>query len=167
MDHGIPGKKALVNGGSAHAFTLPGQAQIEALAGYAFPGGSYRIAHWENVLLTGCTGADLLPNGLAHPIALFHLPISGSGTSIAGMFALGQAESDLSIMIESYDWEFFLPLLEEVSYAVTGQVKSAERCRNTSGQIYDRIQFCFEVFTPQQVPAARSTVTWHYTRNTL
>jgi hypothetical protein len=146
---------------------LPSKAQIEELAGHVFPGGNYRIAHWENVLLTGCTGADLLPNGLAHPIALFHLPIAGSGTSIAGMFELGQAESDLSIMIESYEWEFFIPLLEEVSYAVTGQVNSAERCRNTSGKIYDRIQFCFEVFTPQQVLAARSTVTWHYTRDIL
>jgi hypothetical protein len=146
---------------------LPSKAQIEELAGHVFPGGNYRIAHWENVLLTGCTGADLLPNGLAHPIALFHLPIAGSGTSIAGMFALGQAESDLSIMIESYEWEFFFPLLEEVSYAVTGRVNSAERCRNTSGKIYDRIQFCFEVFTQQQALAARSTVTWHYTRDTL
>ena len=146
---------------------LPSQAQIEALAGYAFPGGNYRIAHWENVLLTGCTGADLLPNGLAHPIALFHLPIAGSGTSIAEMFALGQAESDLSIMIESYDWEFFIPLREEVSYAVSGRVNSAQRCHNSSGKIYDRIQFCFEVFTAQQALAARSTVTWHYTRDTL
>ncbi len=152
-------------GGSARP--LPSQAQIEALAGHVFPGGHYRIAHWENILLTGCTGADPLPNGLAHPIALFHLPIAGSGTSIAGMFALGQAESDLSIMIESYEWEFFIPLLEEVSYAVTGRVNSAERCRNPSGKIYDRIQFCFEVFTPQQALAARSTVTWHYTRDTL
>ena len=85
---------------------VPPEAEIRALTGHQFPGGHYTIAHWENVLLTGCTGADLLPGGLAHPAALFHLPIVGSGTSIAEMFALGQAESDLSIMIESYEWEF-------------------------------------------------------------
>lgn len=146
---------------------IPDAAEIEALAGHRFPGGQYSIAHWENFLLTACTGAELLPDGLAHPIALFHLPIAGSGTSIADMFALGQAESDLSIMIESYDWEFMQPLREEVSYDVAGQVASAERMQNDEGKHYDRIQFVFEVYTPDKALAARSTITWHYTRNTL
>ena len=147
--------------------TLPAREAIEALAGHQFPGGDYRIAHWENFLLSGCTGADLLPDGLAHPIALFHLPITGAGTSIAEMFALGQAESDLSIMIESYDWEFFSPLREETPYAVSGKIVSAERCQNEQGNIYDRLQFCFEVCDTQQALVARSTITWHYTRDTL
>ena len=147
--------------------SLPAQETIEALAGHQFPGGDYRIAHWENFLLSGCTGADLLPGGLAHPIALFHLPITGAGTSIAEMFALGQAESDLSIMIESYDWEFFSPLREETTYGVAGKIVSAERCRNEQGKLYDRLQFCFEVFDPGRALVARSTITWHYTRDTL
>ena len=145
----------------------PAKAAIEALAGHQFPGGSYRVAHWENALLTGCTGAELLDDALAHPIALFHLPIAGSGTSIAEMFALGQAESDLSIMIESYDWEFFQPLREEIDYRITGGITSSERCQNDEGQTYDRIQFQFEVFAPQGELTARSTVTWHYTRGML
>ena len=146
---------------------VPAREDIEAIAGHRFPGGSYSIAHWENFLLGGCTGAELLPGGMAHPIALFHLPILGSGTSIAGMFALGQAESDLSIMIESYDWEFFSPLLEETPYEATGKVSSSRRCSDAEGNIYDRIQFVFEVYCPAKNLTARSTVTWHYTRNTL
>jgi hypothetical protein len=125
------------------------------------------MEHWENVLLTGCTGAELLPDGMMHPVALFHLPIRGSGTSIAEMFALGQAESDLSILIESYDWELFETLYEDCSYSVSGSITSAERCHNEQGQPYDRIQFCFEVYTPDNTLAARTTITWHYTRNTL
>jgi hypothetical protein len=147
--------------------TLPAQDDIEALTGHRFPGGHYRIEHWENFLLSGCTGAELATDGLAHPIALFHLPIAGSGTSIADMFALGQAESDLSIMIESYDWEFFSALREEVTYSVTGAVTSAERCKNDDGGIYDRLCFCFEVFSPDHELTARSTITWHYTRGML
>jgi len=146
---------------------VPDQADIEALAGHHFPGGIYRIDHWENFLLTQCTGADLLPDGLAHPIVLFHLPIQGSGTSIADMFALGQAESDLSIMIESYDWEYFQPLREEVSYEVNGHISSAERHHNEEGKMYDRVQFIFDITDPSGEPTARSTVTWHYTRDTL
>ena len=148
------------------AHPVPDASLIEALAGHRFPGGNYRIAHWENVLLTGCTGADLLPDGLAHPAALFHLPIAGSGTSIAEMFALGRAESDLSIMIESYEWEFQQPLREETDYRVEGGIVSAERCREGERE-YDRIQFRFDVTLDGGEPVARSTVTWHYTRNTL
>ena len=146
---------------------VPDEAAITALEGYRFPGGHYTVAHWENFLLTECTGAELLPGGVVHPVALFHLPITGAGTSIAEMFALGQAESDLSIMIESYDWEMFSPLLEEVRYAVSGCITAAERRRNDAGQEYDRIQFRFEVGTPEGALAARTTITWHYTRNTL
>ena len=145
---------------------VPDIGEIEALAGHRFPGGSYRIEHWENVLLTGCTGADLLPGGLAHPSFLFHMPIAGSGTSIAEMFALGQAESDLSIMIESYAWELFQPLREETDYQVEGQIISAERC-GKADRGYDRIQFQFDVAVADGEPVARSIVTWHYTRNTL
>ena len=149
------------------ASSIPPQEEIEALRGYRFPGGSYRIAHWENFLLTGCTGADLLPDGMVHPSALFHLPIAGAGTSIAEMFKLGQAESELSIMIESYDWSFFQPLREETDYRVSGQVTSAERRSNEQGKPYDRIQFEFEVSLPGGEPVARAIITWHYTRDTL
>lgn len=145
---------------------VPAREAIEALAGHRFPGGVYRIPHWENVLLTGCTGADLLPDGMAHPSFLFHLPIAGSGTSIAEMFALGQAESDHSIMIESYDWEFFQPLREDTEYRVEGCITSAERRRDGNRE-YDRLQFRFDITQPSMAPVARSTITWHYTRNTL
>ncbi len=146
---------------------IPSIHEIESIEGHRFPGGTYRIAHWENFLLTGCTGAELLADSMAHPSALFHLPISGSGTSIAEMFALGQAESDLSIMIESYDWEFFQPLREETDYQVSGGIISAKRCTGDDGNIYDRIQFQFDVALNDGQAVARSTVTWHYTRNTL
>ncbi|MFQ3323454.1 MAG: hypothetical protein ACI90U_001274 [Pseudomonadales bacterium] len=145
---------------------IPAEHEITALAGHQFAGGDYTIAHWENFLLTDCTGAQLLPNGLAHPVALFHVPIIGAGTSIAEMFELGQAESDLSIIIESYDWEIFTSLKEETIYQVSGKITSAERCNNKQGQTYDRIQFCFEL-SKNECLTARTSITWHYTRNIL
>lgn len=147
--------------------TVPTENDITALAGHQFPGGHYTIEHWENFLLTECTGAQLLSNGVVHPVALFHVPILGCGTSIAEMFELGQAESDLSIMIESYDWEMFSPLKENVSYNISGSIPSAQRCQNDQGQTYDRIQFCFEMHAPDNSLSARTTITWHYTRNML
>ena len=145
---------------------LPPEAEITGLVGHRFPGGRYTIAHWENYLLTDCTGTRQLADGQVHPVALFHVPFVGGGTSIAQLFALGQAESDLSIMIESYDWEFFAPLQEDTEYEIGGEIVSAERCEADSGRVYDRIRFRFDI-AGDAGPAARSTITWHFTRNTL
>ncbi len=142
--------------------SLPPVEEIRGLVGHAFPGGTYTIEHWEHFLLTECTGAELLPDGMVHPVALFHVPILGSNTSIAEMFALGQAESDFSIGIESYDWEMFAPLEEDVAYQIAGQITEADRC--TGERTYDRIQFQFTVTAPDGELAARVTMTWHYNR---
>lgn len=149
------------------AQSIPPLAEIQALAGHRFPGGRYTIEHWENFLLTDCTGAELLADGMVHPVALFHVPITGCGTSIAEMFALGQAESDLSIIPASYDWEIFEPLIENINYSISGRINSADRLSDDAGNIYDRIQFCFEVYNPDKTIVTRSTITWHYTRDTL
>ncbi|WP_145999131.1 hypothetical protein [Oceanicoccus sp. KOV_DT_Chl] len=147
--------------------SIPAETEITGLVGHQFPGGRYTIAHWENFLLTGCTGAEPLANGVVHPVALFHVPIMGAGTNIAEMFKLGQAESDLSIIPESYDWEIFEPLKEDMEYHISGEIVAAERRHNEQGQIYDWLQFCFELKNPNQQLTARSIITWQYTRNTL
>ncbi|MDG2047564.1 MAG: hypothetical protein P8J79_10150 [Halioglobus sp.] len=76
------------------------ESDITGLKEYRFPARFNSVAHWKNFLLTACTSAVLLPHGLMHPAALFHIPIVGAGTSIAYIFALGQAESDLPIMCD-------------------------------------------------------------------
>jgi len=144
---------------------IPPRAEIQALVGHEFPGGKYTVQHWENFLLTECTGADPLPDDQVHPAAMFHVPILGANTTIGEMFALGQAESDASIGIESYDWELFSPLFEEVAYDVTASITEADRCEEESGRVYDRIQFVFNLADPDGKLVARSTVTWHYNRS--
>ncbi len=141
----------------------PPVEEIRALVGHRFPGGHYTIAHWENFLLTECTGAAPLPDDLAHPVALFHVPILGANTSIGEMFALGQADDDASIGIESYDWEFFKPLREELEYRIDGEVTAADR-KESDGRLFDRIQFRFELKDDAAELAARTTITWHYRR---
>ena len=122
----------------------PTEETLKKIIGHQFPGGEYIIAHWENFLLTECTGSELLPNGLAHPVALFHVPILGAGTSIGEMFELGHANSPFSIGIESYEWEINQPLLEEVTYKISGKIEGAER-KTEGGRVFDRIQFRFDL----------------------
>ncbi len=142
----------------------PNIEKIQALRGHEFPGGYYTIAHWENFLLTECTGSEPLPGDLAHPVALFHVPILGAGTSIAEMFDLGQAEGGVSIGIESYEWEFHQSLKEEVEYFVSGRIITAERLFENN-RTFDRLQFRFDL-TLQNEPVATTTVTWRYRRTT-
>ena len=149
-----------------NAAAAPPEAEIEALVGHQFPGGEYTIEHWENFLLTECTGGELLPDSMVHPVALFHVPILGANTSIAEMFALGQAESDSSIGIESYVWEMPKMLYEDTTYQITARVTEADR-RREGERTFDRIQFCFEVAEPGGDLAARCTITWTYGRSTL
>ena len=79
-------------------------------------------------------------------------------------FALGQADNDASIGIESYDWQFLKPLREEIEYRVEGEITAADR-REEDGRTFDRIQFRFDLAEPDGSPAAITTITWHYRRN--
>lgn len=150
---------------AAETQPIPSEDEVRKAVGHRFPGGVYTVQHWENFLLTECTGAEPLPGGMVHPVALFHMPILGSGTSIAEMFALGKAESDFSIGIESYDWEMFKPLYEGIPYKVDGEILSVERRPSGRRGAHDRIQFQFTVAEPDGTLAARTTITWHYGRS--
>ena len=138
---------------------------IKALVGHEFPGGEYLIEHWENFLLTQCTGSKPMQNNVVHPAALFHVPISACNTTIAELYELGHADSAASIMIESYEWDMFHPLKEDVSYKGSGKITIAARCVGEGGNTYDRIQFLFELVDPEGELTARSVITWNFMRS--
>jgi hypothetical protein len=137
--------------------------ELRALVGHRFPGGRYRVAHWENWLLTDCTGRDPLPNTLVHPIVLFHAPILGAGTSIAELFQLGHAAGAGSVGLEAYDWEYFVPLRENTEYRVDGGIVEAERTVTDAGAVVDRVAFQIDL-RHEDVLAARVTNRWKFRR---
>ncbi len=140
------------------------EAEMRALVGHTFPGGSCEIEHWENFLLTEAVGCEPLPDDLAHPIHLFHVPIAGVGTSIAELFSLARSDSDASVTIDYYDWEFAAPLREGIRYAVTGGVTEHERKYMENGPTVDSLTFCMELFEDDDELAARATFRWHFWR---
>ena len=140
--------------------------ELGALVGHRFPGGHYRIAHWENWLLTDCTGRAPMPDDLAHPIVLFHAPILGAGSSIAELFNLGQASGPGSVGLESYDWEYFTALREDVDYRVDGSIIEAQRSISDSGTVVDRLAFQIEMYDGEML-AARVTNRWKFRRDVL
>jgi hypothetical protein len=136
------------------------EAQLDALVGHRFAGGTYRIEHWENFLLTDCTGRDPLPDGLVHPIVLFHVPILGVGTSITELFELGGVSGPGSVGLEGYDWEYVRPLVEDIEYRMEGGIIAARRTTNDEGRVIDKFVFEITLFDDVDRLAARVTNKW-------
>ncbi len=141
--------------------------ELDRLIGHRFPGGTYRVAHWENWLLTDCTGREQLPDGLVHPIVLFHAPILGAGTSIAELFRLGGVDAvGGAVGLLSYDWEYLAPIREDVEYRVDGGVVSAERHTSAGGGIADEVAFQIELSLDGAM-IARVTNRWVFRRTAV
>lgn len=136
------------------------ETELQGLVGHRFAGGRYRIEHWENWLLTDCTGREPLPDGLVHPIVLFHVPILGVGTSITELFELGGVSGPGSVGLEGYDWEYFGPLHEDVEYRMEGGIVSVERITDDAGRTVDRMAFEITLFDEADRMAARITNRW-------
>ena len=142
------------------------EAELASLVGRRFPGGEYTIAHWENALLTDCTERAPMAADLAHPIALFHVPIQGVGISIGELFELGGGDGRAgSVTLLGYDWEYLCPLRELFRYRISGGIVSAERTSDPDGQpVHDDIAFSIELVEPGGLLAARVTNRWRFVR---
>ena len=136
------------------------ESRLEALVGHRFAGGRHRIEHWENFLLTDCTGSEPLPDGLVHPIVLFHVPILGVGTSITELFELGGVSGPGSVGLEGYDWEYVRPLVEDIEYRMEGGIVAAHRTTNDEGRVIDKFVFEITLFDDADRLAARVTNRW-------
>jgi hypothetical protein len=136
---------------------------LEHLVGHRFPGGTRAIAHWENYLLTEATGREPMPDDLAHPIHLFHVPIDGVGVTIAELFSLCEADGPDRVGLKNYDWEWFVPLRENIEYRCTGEILAASR-HVENGAPYDDVRFAIELRDGEQL-VARATTTWHFWRS--
>jgi len=132
--------------------------------GFTFPGGKYTIAHWENFLLTDCTTSEQLPDKLVHPVALFHVPILGSGINIAKLFEVCGAEGPGTVGLDGYDWEYFEQLRIEVEYDVQGSIVHWESKVDSKGNAYDAMKFQIELHDGNTL-AARITNSWRFRRS--
>lgn len=135
--------------------------QMKALVGHRFPGGTYTIDRWENRLLSHVVEAEPLPDGLAHPVFLFHAPLAGVGMRIADMFALFEAESDEAVRAGEYHWELYRPLREGVAYRMSGGVVGMERKESRKLGPMDAASFRIDMHDAETGElVATTTSTW-------
>lgn len=117
----------------------------EGLRDQRLPGGTTVIERWENHLFCDTVGVDPLPDGLAHPAFLFHVPLRGVGLTIESMLALGRPESEDAVRAGGYGWTLRQPLRVDTPYRCTGHVLSVERKEGRRAGAMDVVTFRIEV----------------------
>lgn len=135
-------------------------AEMQALVGHRFPGGTFTIEHWENALLADATGSAPLPDGLVHPAWLFHGPIAGVGVGLRELFALFRAESDEAIRAGGFEWTIRVPLRVGTPYRASGEVTGIERKVSRSLGPMDVTSFRIDLHDAGGMLVAWTASTW-------
>jgi hypothetical protein len=143
---------------------IPNEDAMRALVGHRFPGGQYRIEHWENFLLSDATGVPPLPEQIAHPAHLFHVAINGVGTSITELFSLAESPSGAPVSIDYYDWQISQPLREEETYSLSGGVTDFVRTRSDGAPTIDSFVYEIDLDDASGARVARVAFRWHFWR---
>jgi hypothetical protein len=139
--------------------------QMQAVVGHRFPGGTYTIENWENVLMCDATGIAPLPNGIAHPALLFHVPLAGVGTRVADIFELCHAESDEAVRAGEYRWVLHEPLRVGTTYRMSGEFLRVERKEGRRGGLMDIVTFEIELHDESETLAAAAIGSWIFLRS--
>jgi hypothetical protein len=137
---------------------------MRALVGHRFPGGAYRIEHWENFLLSEATGIDPLPGDLAHPAHLFHVAINGVGTSITELFELAGSRPGAPVGIDYYDWRILQPLREDETYSLSGGISAHSRRARAGAPTVDSFTYEIDLDDAAGERVADVAFRWHFWR---
>ena len=139
--------------------------QMQEIVGHRFPGGTYTIESWENVLLSDVTGVVPLPGGIAHPAFLFHAPLVGVGVRVQDIFELCHAESEEAVRAGEYRWVLQQPLRVGATYRMSGGFTDVERKQGRRGGLMDIVSFEIELRDEAGALAATTIASWIFLRS--
>jgi hypothetical protein len=143
---------------------IPREETMRALVGHRFPGGTYRIEHWENFLFSEATGIEPLPERLAHPAQLFHVAINGVGTTIGELFRLAESGPGAPVGIDYYDWRIHEPLREDETYLLSGGITDFVRSTREGSPTRDSFVYEIALDADGGGRVAEVAFRWHYWR---
>ena len=139
--------------------------QMQGLVGRSFPGGTFTIEPWENILLSDVMGIEPLPDSIAHPAYLFHAPLAGVGVRIPDIFELCQAESEEAVRAGEYHWVVHRPLRVGATYRMSGGFTGFERKEGRRGGLMDMVTFEIAMHDEDGELAATTVSTWIFLRS--
>lgn len=133
--------------------------EMQALVGHKLPEGTVTIEHWESTLIAETASSEPLPDGQAHPLCLFHVPLNGVGMRISDFFVLFKAANDEAVRAGEFNWRFSRPLRENVPYRASGEVVSVERKESRKLGPMDLVTFKIDLHD-EEGHVATATYTW-------
>jgi hypothetical protein len=139
--------------------------QMQDVVGHRFPGGTFTIEAWENVLLSDVMGVEPLPDGIAHPAYLFHAPLAGVGVRVADIFELCRAESDEAVRAGEYRWVLHEPLRVGATYRMSGGFTGVERKEGRRGGLMDIVSFEIDAHDEAGTLVASTLSSWIFLRS--
>jgi len=138
---------------------------MQGLVGHAFPGGTYTVESWENVLLCDVMGIPPLPDAIAHPAFLFHAPLAGVGVRVSDIFELCHAESEEAVRAGEYRWVLHRPLRVGSTYRMSGGFVGVERKHGRRGGLMDVVSFRIDLHEEDGTLAASTVNSWIFLRS--
>ncbi len=140
--------------------------EMRSLVGHRFPGGTFTIERWENVLFSDAMACDPLPDGLAHPAYLFHAPLAGVGLTYRDIFELCRAESDEAIRAGEYVWDVHRPLRVGHTYRMSGEFTNVVRKQGRRAGLMDIVTFRIDLHDQADGALAATIVnSWIFLRS--
>ena len=142
----------------------PALADLEALVGKPFPGGTYTIEPYRHWLMTDAFGAVPASEGTAHPMETYYGALAGMGLSVDELFALVGATAADGPMFGETTIDIRRSLRIGATYDVSGSIESIERKEGRRAGVFDIVGFRLELREPGGELAAVSTNSFIFPR---
>ena len=135
-------------------------------SGRRFPGGSYTVARWENVLLHDVVEADPAPGGLVHPIGLFHIPLAACGGPTRRSSASARPSPPRRCAPASTTGRSSSRCARGTPTTCDGEFTDVERKTGRRGGVFDKVTFRLDL-TDRDTGAVAAVVTnsWLFLRS--
>ena len=122
------------------------EAELDALVGTAFPGGSYTPQPYVNWLTCDCVLAPELTQAAdAHPLMVYLSSQAGLGLSLEELFSLCRASSQDGPMLGEWGMQVNAPVRVGTTYTVSGGITAVQRKTGKKTGVFDIVAFELEL----------------------
>lgn len=139
-------------------------ADLQAIAGHQFPGGSYRIEPYRNWLTCDAVQSPVPPDDIAHPMFCYYGALAGMGISLDDLFALAGATAEDGVMFGEAEIDLRRPLRVGESFTIRGGITDVERKEGKRVGVFDIVSFRLELVDATGQVAAVSTNSFVFPR---
>jgi len=139
-------------------------AELEALIGKPFPGGSYTIEPYRHWLMQDAVGGAAARTGDASPMEAYYGALAGMGLSVDELFHLVGATADDGPMFGEAALDLHRPLGIGETFAVSGGITGVVRKEGRKAGVFDIVTFELELRAADGEVAAVSTNSFIFPR---